>query len=347
MASHQSSHKIKCKQCSSPTPDNLKVCPHCGAILEAKPFPFVGWILAALVIIGTFYIFVIFLPTSQEQSPPSSQQRASSDIALPETPAPTSTPLQTVEPIVLPTATPTPLPTETPTDTPTNTPIPPTETPIPPTNTPIPPTETPIPPTDTPIPPTETPIPPTDTPVPPTATSSPTNTPIPTETFTPLPNLAGETSPPTDTPVPENTATNAESTNDQAPLPNLVVQPEYKYPPIELIGPAPEEQFEPDHDVNLSWQPVGALAENEWYAVRIRWSQNGDLKVGGHNVVDATSWVVPYEFYERKADVENGVYPYEWFVFVEGMTTDENGKEKPIPLSPESKPRRFIWKYWR
>lgn len=332
MASHQSSPKIKCKQCSSPTPDNLKVCPHCGATLEAKPFSFVGWILAALVMIGTFYIFVTFLPTSQEQSLPSSPQIASLDSVLPETSGPTRMPLQTVEPIVLPTETPTPLPTETPTDTPT---LVPTDTP---TNTPIPPTETPIPPTDTPIP--------TNTPVPPTATPSPTNTPVPTETFTPLPNLAGETRPPTDTPVPENATTNAESTNAQAPLPNLVVQPEFKYPPVELLGPAPEEQFEPDHMVNLSWQLVGALAENERYAVRILWLQNGASEIGGHQVVE-TSWVVPYEGYERKADVENGVYPYEWFVFVEGMITDENGDEQYIPLSPESERRKFIWKYWR
>lgn len=70
---------------------------------------------------------------------------------------------------------------------------PPTDTPLPPTHTPTP-TETPVPapPANTPVPPTDTPID-TATPLPPSAT--PSRTPRPPRTRTPMPTSAGTSTP--------------------------------------------------------------------------------------------------------------------------------------------------------
>ena len=146
--------QIRCKVCGRRAKSTLVICPHCGAMLEAKSRPYVLWGITAVVIIalifGWFQLSPLMFNKVEEVS-----------LAVnPPTPTPTSTFTQT--PTATSTFTPTPTPTETHTPTPTTTP---TETPSPtPTLTPTP-TETlePGAPTATPVPPTPT-ITPTPTP---------------------------------------------------------------------------------------------------------------------------------------------------------------------------------------
>ena len=86
---------------------------------------------------------------------------------------------------------------------------------------------------------------------------------------------------------------------------------------------------------------MGPLAENEWYAVRMTWTQERELAFGGTNVKD-NFWVVPPEQYWGLADQFTG-RKYEWVVFVEAIVTDENGQQKGVPVSEASNPSTFLW----
>lgn len=253
---------IRCKYCQSPAPDHLKVCPNCGATLEAHPFPYLKPVL-------TIVIVALLIGGGWALTPRLKAQTQS--VALWINP-PTATPTPTV------TATPTLIPSATPTPSPTNTPIP-------------------------------------------SATPSPTQTatPAPTETPTPEPTVANA---PTATPAPTET-----------PTPN--------FSPLVLISPDDNVQFDPDHPIVLSWEPAGELAENEWYAVRINWLQNGERAFGGTNTKDL-SWTIPASQYYGKADQGTGRV-YEWNVSVERVIVNDAGEEVGVPVSEPSESRIFFW----
>ena len=187
----------------------------------------------------------------------------------------------------------------------------PTETTIP-TDTPTPePTSTPEPPTDTPTPlPTNPPAtaePPTATPEPPTAT------PEPTATDTPVPAVA---------PV-------------QPPAPTATPTVGLKYAAPELISPEPDYVFIQGNTLDLSWKPVGELAENEQYAVRLVYSHNAELVYRGGNLKE-TKWTVPMALYH---DADGPDYLHTWYVYVEAIQPDGSG----LAISPESERRKFVW----
>jgi hypothetical protein len=110
-----------------------------------------------------------------------------------------------------------------------------------------------------------------------------------------------------------------------------------------LIGPADgkifagQEQF-----VLLSWEPAGKLAEDEWYAVRLSWSENGSFSQRGGNNLKGTSWRIPADFYYGKADHETG-RAYQWYVYVEQVTEMEDGQRVGEPVSPFSDTRVLYW----
>jgi hypothetical protein len=110
-----------------------------------------------------------------------------------------------------------------------------------------------------------------------------------------------------------------------------------------LIGPPDGEIFVGrEQYVVLSWEPVGLLADNEWYAVRLSWSENGTLGQRGGNNLKQTSWQIPADFYWGKADQETG-RAYEWYVYVERVTETEDGQRVGEPVSPSSKTRVLYW----
>lgn len=186
-------------------------------------------------------------------------------------------------------------------------------------------------------PPTETPTPTvtfTPTLIP---TSTPTHTPTATSTPTPTRTpTATPTATPTETPTPEPTQPNAPTAT-----PSPTATPTPPFSSIVLLGPEDNARFEKDRELKLSWEPVGELAEDEWYAVRMNWLQNGVRAFGGTNTKD-TFWIIPPEQYYGLADLGTGRV-YEWTVFVEKVTTDETGSAGSVPLSPSTEVRIFFW----
>ena len=110
-----------------------------------------------------------------------------------------------------------------------------------------------------------------------------------------------------------------------------------------LVGPADGEIFVgQDQFVILRWQPVGTLAENEWYAVRPSWSEGGVFaQRGGHNLKE-TEWRIPADFYWGKADQDTG-REYQWYVFIERVTEAADGTKVGEPVGPASETRTLYW----
>ena len=86
---------------------------------------------------------------------------------------------------------------------------------------------------------------------------------------------------------------------------------------------------------------MGPLADNEWYAVRMNWLENGQLSFGGTNI-KKNFWIVPPDQYWGLADQSTG-RKYEWFVFIEEITTDANGQQIAKPASEVSDTASFLW----
>jgi hypothetical protein len=91
----------------------------------------------------------------------------------------------------------------------------------------------------------------------------------------------------------------------------------------------------------LEWEPVGPLALNEWYAVRLNWTQDGQPAYGGTNTKD-TYWPVPPEQYYGRPDPSPGRI-YTWHIFVERVIDDGQGNSTGVPISQPSESRTFSW----
>lgn len=160
-----------------------------------------------------------------------------------------------------------------------------------------------------------------------TATATPTNTATPTASATPT-----ETTVPTATPLGNPTATNT---------PTITPTPTPRFSAPVLLGPANGKLFGKEEEVVLRWENIGPLDDNQWYAVRMTWEQRGQLAFGGHNLKD-NFWVVPPQLYWGLADEFTG-RRYEWFVFIEEISTDESGVQAGRPVSPLSETSTFLW----
>jgi hypothetical protein len=85
----------------------------------------------------------------------------------------------------------------------------------------------------------------------------------------------------------------------------------------------------------LKWEPVGPLADDEWYAVRLVFLQQGEPVYQGDQI-KASDWRVPDRFYYQ---ADGPALEYRWYVFVERQNPDGS----TTPLSPESKTSVFRW----
>jgi hypothetical protein len=189
--------------------------------------------------------------------------------------------------------------------------------------------------------------PPTLTPTP-TVTPTPTNTttftptPTPTETATPIPTA---TFTPTATPTETATATPTNTLVPGAPTPTdtptITPTPTPKYGKPVLLGPRDGKIFGQNEELFLRWESMGALGPNEYYAVRMTWLQDGQVAYGGTNVRD-NFWLVPPDQYWGLADQFTG-RKYEWYVYVEEITTDEAGRQIGRPISEVSDTLSFLW----
>ncbi len=175
---------------------------------------------------------------------------------------------------------------------------------------------------------TQTPEPsptaPTDTPTLPPATG-PTPTPIIiVVTATPAPEPS-----PTATPVPTNTPASRVQ-----PTPTVTPPPAFKYPAPVLLEPQ-DGGVVPGRLALLKWEPAGPLADDEWYAVRLVYLQQGAPVYQGDQV-KVPEWLVPERFYYQ---ADGPALEYRWFVFVERHNPDGSITQ----LSPESKTFTFRW----
>jgi len=215
-------------------------------------------------------------------------------------PTPTSTGVALV-----PSLTPTPSPTSTFQPTPTEVLV--TTPEATPTQTTIPPTAT-----DTATPTRAA----TDTP-----TSTPTPSPIPTSTETPTP-----------TPTPIIIVVTA--TPAPTPIPTLLPAPK-------LIGPENGHKFSEGDAARiiLQWEPVGPLAENEWYQVILKFSKLGEVQYEGNRLKE-TKWQIPKYFHGQADQPERAYY---WNVAVVQVNKNADGTETTVERSPVSETRTFYW----
>jgi hypothetical protein len=165
----------------------------------------------------------------------------------------------------------------------------------------------------------------------PTSTATPTNT--PTGTLTPSPT-------PTETPLPTNTPT-VVVTRGPTETPTATATPTPRYGKPVLLGPESGKIYGRQQELVLRWQDMGPLQPDEWYAVRLTWLQDGQLSFGGTNVKD-NYWVVPADLYWGLADQFTG-RKYEWYVFIEEITTNESGQRIARPVSEVSDRFTFLW----
>jgi hypothetical protein len=85
----------------------------------------------------------------------------------------------------------------------------------------------------------------------------------------------------------------------------------------------------------LKWQPVGPLADDEWYAVRLIFNEQGQPVYEGDRTKEP-EWLVPDRLYYQADGPE---LQYRWFVFIERQNPDGSTTQ----LSPESKTNVFRW----
>ncbi len=165
----------------------------------------------------------------------------------------------------------------------------------------------------------------------PTASPAPTNTQSPTPTPAVIVVTATPTPepPPTDTPVPTNTPEGG-----VPPEPTVTETPGFKYSAPVLLWP--EDGSTVPGLINiLKWEPVGPLDDDEWYAVRLIFREQGELVYAGDRV-KIPEWRVPDRLYYQ---ADGPALEYSWYVFVERDNPDGSATQ----LSPESETFVFRW----
>jgi hypothetical protein len=176
----------------------------------------------------------------------------------------------------------------------------------------------------------------------PTPTSTPTATPTvtrrppytPTATRTATPTVTA-TATPTEmgSPIPET------PTPPPTPLPTAT--PTLVFAAPCLLGPKDGTIFIGEAEkIVLRWEPVGMLAEDEWYSVSVRYLQGGQLRYSGHRVKE-NKWQLPAEFFFAKADPPERAY--QWDVTVIRVESGPKG-DIGTDISPKSESLTFYWK---
>jgi hypothetical protein len=160
----------------------------------------------------------------------------------------------------------------------------------------------------------------------PTYTSTATRTATPTVTATATPTEIGSPTPETPTLTPTLAPTTTPTLVFAAPR---------------LLMPEDGKVFVGEKEkIVLQWESVGVLAEDEWYAVSLRYLEGGQLQYSGHQV-NKNEWELPAEFFFAKADPPERAYQWDVTVIrVESGPKGDIGSE----ISPRSEPWTFYWK---
>jgi capsular polysaccharide biosynthesis protein len=158
-----------------------------------------------------------------------------------------------------------------------------------------------------------------------TATSSPTSSPtaVPSRT-------------PTRTPRPTPRPTQAAATPTSAAATGTLLRA-----PV-LLSPLDKQDFPPDAEIVLAWQPAGTLAADAYYAITVSYSHLGETWFDDVPWTRNTSWTLTEHAYLQDLS-DNG--QYRWSVQVVRQTgTDANGKPTGVPLSAQSEVRLLTWR---
>ncbi len=93
--------------------------------------------------------------------------------------------------------------------------------------------------------------------------------------------------------------------------------------------------------IRLKWEPVGTLAEGEWYAISVRFiDRKGQIEHKGDRV-RKTTWPVPEEYYSIASLAERA---FEWDITVQREIINPDGTMGGIPISPTSETWVFYWR---
>ncbi len=149
-------------------------------------------------------------------------------------------------------------------------------------------------------------------------------------TPTPPPPEATETEPPTSEPEPT-------SLPEPTAVPTPTPASEFVYMAPRLLNPEPYALYAGEFaEIILDWESVGALAENEYYDVTIRYFMGEEPRYWGSGLIKETSWRVPLQAGYGQA----GKDELAWWVTVRVAT----GADQSQPISPASEERTLIWK---
>jgi len=126
------------------------------------------------------------------------------------------------------------------------------------------------------------------------------------------------------------------------PVPTWTPTPGPDNRPVELLAPADEAVFTgPNAVILLNWASVGILDDDEWYVVRLRWTDSEEeqpLLIW----TKMTSWRVPASLYVGGLDEP---LRWRWRILVVRQTgVTEGGVRIGIEIRPSSDARVFYWK---
>jgi LysM repeat protein len=127
-----------------------------------------------------------------------------------------------------------------------------------------------------------------------------------------------------------------------SPVPTWTPTPGPDNRPVELLAPADAATFVgPGAIILLNWASVGILDDDEWYVVRLRWTDSEEEEPLFF-WTKATSWRVPARLYVGGSDQAQR---WRWRVLVVHQTgVTENGVPLGVEIRPGSDPRVFYWK---
>ena len=168
-----------------------------------------------------------------------------------------------------------------------------------------------------------------------TPTRTPPATATRTRTRTPAPTLTTAAT----TQLPTQAPTQLAATATSKPAPTRTPQPPLARP--RLLGPDNQEEFRGGGSrIKLSWEPVGVLAENDWYALSVRSLADGVVQYNGTWTKD-TFWVLPDALYTKAGQRERA---FQWDVTVMRQTGNKpDGGRTGVELSATSESRTFFW----
>ena len=184
-------------------------------------------------------------------------------------------------------------------------------------------------------------VPPSPTPteviLPPTATATETPRPptvTPTATFTPTITVTA-----TITAVATVTISASPSLTETLTV-TPTETPAFRYAAPQLLGPADGEQFSGSGaPIQLRWQPVEMLGDDEWYSIRLSYVDRNGERIDGI-VAWAKNKDIPWPVGEDLYDVLGGDRMVNWS---NAVVSGVPGAGEEVPVSPPSDTWMFRW----